>query len=57
MPVSFPGQESFTGTIHHSSKHGTGKDWTGKKALVVGACTSGHDVSLFISKSTSYFDC
>ncbi len=42
---SFPGQESFGGTAYHSSRHGSGADWAGKKAIVVGACNSGHDIA------------
>jgi cation diffusion facilitator CzcD-associated flavoprotein CzcO len=46
MPPPFKGQETYTGRLVHSSRHGSGTDWKGKKALVVGACTSAHDVSL-----------
>lgn len=45
MPAPFPGQYEWDGVAVHSSKHATGADWKGKRALVVGACTSGHDVS------------
>jgi putative flavoprotein involved in K+ transport len=44
IPI-FPGQESFGGTVYHSSRHGSGADWTGKKTVVVGACNSGHDIA------------
>lgn len=44
LPSPFKGQESFQGKITHSSGHGSGADWKGKKALVVGACTSAHDI-------------
>lgn len=44
MPAPFPGQSEWDGTAIHSSKHVTGSDWKGKRALVVGACTSGHDI-------------
>ena len=44
MPPPFPGQSSFAGRVIHSSQHGTAADWVGKKALVVGACTSAHDI-------------
>ncbi|KZT40144.1 FAD/NAD(P)-binding domain-containing protein [Sistotremastrum suecicum HHB10207 ss-3] len=40
-----PNQEDFKGKIVHSMKHTTAKGWEGKKALVVGACTSGHDIA------------
>ncbi|KAI5476099.1 monooxygenase [Pseudohyphozyma bogoriensis] len=46
MPKPFPGQDDYSGRIVHSSAHGSGKPWKGKKALVVGACTSAHDISL-----------
>ncbi|KAK9350078.1 hypothetical protein V1523DRAFT_429419 [Lipomyces doorenjongii] len=46
LPPPFPGQEIFKKQIIHSSQHGTGADWSGKKAVVVGACTSGHNISL-----------
>ncbi|TXT08771.1 hypothetical protein VHUM_02899 [Vanrija humicola] len=45
MPPPFKGQEQWGGTIVHSSKHKGGDAWRGKKALVVGACTSAHDIS------------
>ncbi|CCH42836.1 putative dimethylaniline monooxygenase [Wickerhamomyces ciferrii] len=45
LPNPFPNQDAFKGQIVHSSQHGTGSDWIGKKALVVGACTSAHDIS------------
>ena len=45
MPPPFKGQEDFAGKVVHSSGHTTGADWKGKKAMVVGACTSAHDVS------------
>ena len=41
----FPGREQFGGTVYHSSRHGSGGDWSGKKAIVVGACNSGHDIA------------
>jgi putative flavoprotein involved in K+ transport len=41
----FPGRDEFTGTVYHSSKHGAGGSWAGKKAVVVGACNSGHDIA------------
>jgi putative flavoprotein involved in K+ transport len=40
-----PGREAFTGTAYHSSQHTSGGDWAGKKAIVVGACNSGHDIA------------
>src|SRR5437899_7719789 len=40
-----PGKDTFRGTAYHSSQHGSGHDWAGKKAVVVGACNSGHDIA------------
>lgn len=39
------GRDEFTGTAYHSSQHGAGASWAGKKAVVVGACNSGHDIA------------
>ncbi|KAH6909258.1 flavin-containing monooxygenase [Coprinopsis sp. MPI-PUGE-AT-0042] len=39
-----PGRDKFKGTVLHSSQHKTGADHAGKKVLVVGACTSAHDI-------------
>ncbi|TXT15275.1 uncharacterized protein COLE_01468 [Cutaneotrichosporon oleaginosum] len=46
FPPAFPGQAEWPGTVVHSSQHKGGKEWHGKRALVVGACTSGHDISV-----------
>jgi cation diffusion facilitator CzcD-associated flavoprotein CzcO len=46
MPPPFKGQENWGGTVVHSSRHKGGAAWAGKKALVVGSCTSGHDISV-----------
>jgi cation diffusion facilitator CzcD-associated flavoprotein CzcO len=40
-----PGLESFAGTVMHSEKYLTGAPWRGRKALVLGTGTSGHDVA------------
>ncbi|KAH9979203.1 hypothetical protein BJV74DRAFT_858549 [Russula compacta] len=40
-----PGAEEYKGTIVHSSKYAKAKDYEGKKVVVVGACTSGHDIA------------
>lgn len=39
-----PGMDSFKGSVHHSSRHGGGGDYTGKKVLVLGANNSAHDI-------------
>lgn len=40
-----PGLQDFRGTIRHSGDYGSGLDWRGKRALVLGTGTSGHDVA------------
>jgi putative flavoprotein involved in K+ transport len=43
MPT-FPGQDTFEGTIQHSSQH-TGPDaWEGKKCVIIGSNNSAHDI-------------
>ncbi|GAA4245437.1 NAD(P)/FAD-dependent oxidoreductase [Dactylosporangium darangshiense] len=39
------GRDRFAGTSYHSSRHGSAQSWAGKKAVVVGACNSGHDIA------------
>ncbi|KAL8292478.1 hypothetical protein RQP46_001090 [Phenoliferia psychrophenolica] len=44
MP-DIPGMDQFeAGKIVHSAQFTSGKDWQGKKVVVVGACTSAHDI-------------
>lgn len=40
-----PGLKEFRGAVHHSGDYGSGLDWQGKRALVLGTGTSGHDVA------------
>jgi cation diffusion facilitator CzcD-associated flavoprotein CzcO len=40
-----PGLKDFKGTILHTSEFTNGIEWRGKKALVIGTGTSGHDVA------------
>ncbi|SNT64451.1 putative flavoprotein involved in K+ transport [Asanoa hainanensis] len=40
-----PGRDGFAGTSYHSSRHPDARQWAGKKAVVVGACNSGHDIA------------
>lgn len=40
-----PGLKEFRGTVRHSGDYGSGVDWRGKRALVLGTGTSGHDVA------------
>jgi thioredoxin reductase len=44
MP-DLPGLKDFRGTVRHSGAYGSGLDWQGKRALVLGTGTSGHDVA------------
>jgi len=43
MP-DLPGVKDFKGVVRHSGDCGSGTDWKGKNALVLGTGTSGHDV-------------
>jgi putative flavoprotein involved in K+ transport len=40
-----PGLGDFQGAVRHSAEAGSGSDWKGKRALVLGTGTSGHDVA------------
>ncbi|HEX5327516.1 MAG TPA: NAD(P)/FAD-dependent oxidoreductase, partial [Acetobacteraceae bacterium] len=40
-----PGLKEFRGAVRHSGAYGSGLDWKGKRALVLGTGTSGHDVA------------
>lgn len=44
MP-DLPGLKEFRGAMRHSGGYGSGLDWKGKRALVLGTGTSGHDVA------------
>ncbi|KAF5392789.1 hypothetical protein D9757_000854 [Collybiopsis confluens] len=44
MPT-YPGAESFKGQILHSSEHKLASDHAGKKVVVIGSCTSAHDIA------------
>jgi len=39
-------QKEFEGELIHSLQYTTAKKYAGKKVVVIGACTSGHDISL-----------
>nr|WP_315435534.1 NAD(P)/FAD-dependent oxidoreductase [uncultured Pseudomonas sp.] len=43
VPV-YPGAENFQGQQHHSSRHPGGDAWKGKRAVVIGANNSAHDI-------------
>ncbi|NMJ41761.1 NAD(P)/FAD-dependent oxidoreductase [Roseomonas sp. JC162] len=44
MP-DLPGLKDFKGVVRHSGSVGSGLDWAGRRALVLGTGTSGHDVA------------
>lgn len=44
MP-NLPGLQEFRGAVRHSGRYGSGLEWKGKRALVLGTGTSGHDVA------------
>ncbi|KAG7099769.1 hypothetical protein E1B28_001581 [Marasmius oreades] len=44
MP-SYPGMDQFKGQIIHSFDHKSAADHAGKKVVVIGACTSAHDIA------------
>ncbi|MEZ5447576.1 MAG: NAD(P)/FAD-dependent oxidoreductase [Thiolinea sp.] len=39
-----PGMDNFAGPLHHSSRHGSGEEYRGKKVIVLGANNSAHDI-------------
>lgn len=41
----FPGADRFKGVQRHSSQHGGGEGWSGKKCVVVGSNNSAHDIA------------
>jgi len=43
---SYPGMDTFKGQILHSLHHKRAADHAGKKVVVVGACTSAHDIAV-----------
>ncbi|EPQ61348.1 flavin-containing monooxygenase, partial [Gloeophyllum trabeum ATCC 11539] len=44
MPI-YPGMDQFKGRITHSAQHKSAKDHVGKKVVIVGSCTSAHDIA------------
>ncbi|KAJ7477704.1 hypothetical protein FB451DRAFT_1243020 [Mycena latifolia] len=43
---TYPGMDVFKGQILHSTQHKRATDHAGKKVVVVGACTSAHDIAV-----------
>jgi len=39
-----PGAETFKGELHHSSVHGSGEAYAGKRCVVIGSNNSAHDI-------------
>lgn len=37
--------QSYSGKLLHSSQYSSGKEFVGKRAVVIGACNSGHDIA------------
>ncbi|MFO0646694.1 MAG: NAD(P)/FAD-dependent oxidoreductase [Polyangiales bacterium] len=48
---SWPGRETFTGEVIHSSKYRNGRAWKGRDALVIGAGNSGAEIALDLWES------
>ncbi len=44
--IAFDGAEDFAGTLIHSRDYAGGSDWAGKRAVVIGAASSAHDVAV-----------
>src|SRR5690625_4628935 len=44
--LELPGQSNFQGEVLHSSQYRDGSAYAGKRAVVIGAASSGHDVSV-----------
>jgi putative flavoprotein involved in K+ transport len=44
--IPLPGATGFTGEILHSSQYSDGSQYRGKRVVVIGAASSGHDVSV-----------
>ena len=44
--IELPGADQFKGEILHSSHYSDGADYAGKNCIVIGAASSGHDVSV-----------
>ncbi|KAH8092245.1 hypothetical protein BXZ70DRAFT_465945 [Cristinia sonorae] len=40
-----PDRDTFQGQVLHSTEHRSAKDHLGKKVVIVGACTSAHDIA------------
>ncbi|PLW17999.1 hypothetical protein PCANC_07186 [Puccinia coronata f. sp. avenae] len=44
-PTNIANLDAYSGTVLHSSQFQSAKEWHGKRAVVVGACNSAHDIA------------
>ena len=49
--IDLPGAEMFKGELLHSSQYSSGEKFRGKRVAVIGAASSGHDVSVDLWES------
>jgi len=49
--IELPGTEAFKGELLHSSQYSSGEKFRGKRVAVIGAASSGHDVSVDLWES------
>ncbi|MER8867746.1 NAD(P)/FAD-dependent oxidoreductase [Mesorhizobium sp. M0751] len=49
--INLPGAEAFQGEILHSSQYSSGEKFRGRRVAVIGAASSGHDVSVDLWES------
>ena len=54
MPT-WPGRETFTGTLIHSSDYANGRAWSGKRALVIGVGNSGAEIATDLADAGASF--
>jgi putative flavoprotein involved in K+ transport len=52
---SWPGRETFTGQLIHSSEYRNGREWSGKRALVVGVGNSGAEIATDLAGAGASF--
>ncbi|KAF5359790.1 hypothetical protein D9756_003005 [Leucocoprinus leucothites] len=43
---TYPGMDKFKGQVLHSAQHKSAKDHLGKKVVLIGSCTSAHDLGV-----------
>ena len=52
---SWPGRETFTGQLIHSSDYRNGRAWSGKRALVIGVGNSGAEIATDLADAGASF--